>query len=108
MKKYPVLNYAPRHEDVLGSGGISPRIFNLGTRWSASRSGRFTPGKDPSVPIGWVLESMWTLWQREKNPCPCRESKPVVSVITEPTRLYVINYALLKGNIFFSTSHKNG
>jgi hypothetical protein len=23
----PVLNYAPRHEGVLGSGGIAPRIF---------------------------------------------------------------------------------
>jgi hypothetical protein len=23
----------PRYEDVLGSGGIAPRIFNLGTRW---------------------------------------------------------------------------
>jgi hypothetical protein len=26
----PVLN--PRHEDVLGSGGVTPRIFDLGTR----------------------------------------------------------------------------
>jgi hypothetical protein len=38
---------APHHEDVLGSGGIAPRILNLGTNgdvWSASRSDRFTPG----------------------------------------------------------------
>jgi hypothetical protein len=29
----PVCNWAPRHEDVVGSGGIATRIFNLGTRW---------------------------------------------------------------------------
>jgi len=32
-----VFNYAPRLKDVWGSGGIAPRILNLGTRW------RFTP-----------------------------------------------------------------
>jgi hypothetical protein len=26
-------NRAPRHEGVLGSGGIAPRIIDLGTRW---------------------------------------------------------------------------
>jgi hypothetical protein len=31
-KVVPVLNYA-RHEDVLVSGGIAPRILDLGTRW---------------------------------------------------------------------------
>jgi len=33
IKTYPVLNYAPRHEDACGSGGIVLRILNLGTRW---------------------------------------------------------------------------
>jgi hypothetical protein len=36
-----------------GSSGIAPFIRDLGARrvgWSAPRSGRFTPGKDP-VPI---------------------------------------------------------
>jgi hypothetical protein len=27
------LTWAPRHEGVLGSGGIAPRILDLGTRW---------------------------------------------------------------------------
>jgi len=27
----PVLNYAPRHEDVLWDGGIGSRIHDLGT-----------------------------------------------------------------------------
>jgi hypothetical protein len=30
-KVIPMLNQAPHHEYVWGSGGIDPRIFNLGT-----------------------------------------------------------------------------
>jgi hypothetical protein len=30
-KFLPVLDQVPRHEDVLGSGGMSPRIRNFGT-----------------------------------------------------------------------------
>jgi hypothetical protein len=33
MKKHSVLNYESRHEDVWGTGGISPRILSFGTRW---------------------------------------------------------------------------
>jgi hypothetical protein len=39
ISRYLLLNRAPRHEDVLGSGGIAPRILNLqgerapGTHW---------------------------------------------------------------------------
>jgi hypothetical protein len=32
-KVAPVLNKAPRHDDVWDGGGIPPRILNLGTRW---------------------------------------------------------------------------
>jgi hypothetical protein len=32
-KVVPVLNQVPRHEDVMGSGGIAPYILNLGNRW---------------------------------------------------------------------------
>jgi len=45
-----VLNSVPHHEDVLVSGGIAPRIYNLDNRcigggeWSSSRSGHFSPG----------------------------------------------------------------
>jgi hypothetical protein len=28
----PILSYAPRHEDVLGSGGIAPLILDFDTR----------------------------------------------------------------------------
>jgi hypothetical protein len=34
MKKYLALNETLRHEDVWGSGGVAPRILNLGTRGS--------------------------------------------------------------------------
>jgi hypothetical protein len=30
---YPVLNWAPLHADIWGSGGIAPSILNLCTRW---------------------------------------------------------------------------
>jgi hypothetical protein len=32
-KFVPVLKLVPCHEGVLGSGGIAPRILDLGTRW---------------------------------------------------------------------------
>jgi hypothetical protein len=47
-KVVPVLNQALRHEDVWGSGCIHPRILYRST----SRPGRFTPEKEPTVPIG--------------------------------------------------------
>jgi hypothetical protein len=28
-----LLNYASHHEDIEGSGGIAPRIFNVVTNW---------------------------------------------------------------------------
>jgi hypothetical protein len=41
-KVFPMLNYAPRHEDVWRSEGITPRTLNLGTSWRRVVS--FTPG----------------------------------------------------------------
>jgi hypothetical protein len=42
-----------------------------GGEWSASRPDRFTPGKEPSVPIGQetglVPETVWTTWRRENS-----------------------------------------
>jgi hypothetical protein len=43
-----IFNIAPRHEGVVGSGSIAPRILDLvayGGEWSASCPGRFTPRK---------------------------------------------------------------
>jgi hypothetical protein len=53
-----------------------PRVL-VGGEWSASRPGRFTPEKEPSVPIvqevGWTPETLWTTWRR-KNSWPHRDS----------------------------------
>jgi hypothetical protein len=56
-----------------GSRGVALLILDLGVRrggWSASRPGRFTPGKDP-VPIvqeaGWAPGSVWAPLQSGKG-----------------------------------------
>jgi len=63
MKTYPILNQAPPHEDVCGSGGIAPRILNISARWRWVIS--FTPRplyhrKRAPEPIGydagWIRE----------------------------------------------------
>jgi hypothetical protein len=46
----------------MGSGGIAPRILNLGEEWPASRSGRFTSGARAPVAnwVGdWVGPQSW-------------------------------------------------
>jgi hypothetical protein len=83
-KVVPVLNYAPRHEDVLRSGGIDPRILDLGTRWRWVVS--FTPrslylqGKSPLYPLdrrlgGPQMRSGHGV--KEKISQPRRESKDI-------------------------------
>jgi hypothetical protein len=51
------------------NGGIAARILNLRTRvggeWSTLRPGRFIPGEETPVPIGW--KAGWTpqhVWTR--------------------------------------------
>jgi hypothetical protein len=54
-KTNAVLNQAPRHEEIWGSGGIAPRILNLGTiwRWVVSFTPRllYPRGKRPQYPL---------------------------------------------------------
>jgi hypothetical protein len=56
FKVVPVLKLAPRHEDVLGSGGMAPLTFSFCTRWRWLVS--FTPrpfylqGKSSQYPLG--------------------------------------------------------
>jgi hypothetical protein len=33
VELYPLLNKEPRHEDVCGSGGVTPRVLGLSSRW---------------------------------------------------------------------------
>jgi hypothetical protein len=75
-KVVSVLNQAPLHEDVWGSGGVGTRILDLGTRWrwvATYGPGSFTLGKTPRPPLdmktGWAPEPVWTV-----SSSPCRES----------------------------------
>jgi hypothetical protein len=77
-------NQAPHHEDVLGNGCIAPSflISVLRGEWSASRSGRFTPGeRAPVQEAGWAQEPVWTMWSTEKLlPLPGTERRPWISL----------------------------
>jgi hypothetical protein len=62
------------HEHVWGSGNIAPPFLTSaldGGEDSASRLGRFTPGKRTPLPTGyeaeWAPEPVWTLWSTEKS-----------------------------------------
>jgi hypothetical protein len=90
------------HEDIWGSGDIARPFLTLaldGDEWSASRTGRFIPGKDPPAPNG-DPEPVWTLWR--KMPCPCQESKParpvrsLASIATELSRLLLCKIIRMK------------
>jgi hypothetical protein len=52
-----------------------------GGEWSASRLGRFAPGKEPQVSIGleveWAPELVWTTWKREILPLSGLEIRPL-------------------------------
>jgi hypothetical protein len=62
-----LINSAPSHEDVWGSGVIVPPFFNSalnGGKWLNLRQ-----GIEPAEPIGrearWAPEPVWTPWRRE-------------------------------------------
>jgi len=89
MKMYPVLNLAPRHENVWASGGIAPRILRLGTRWKWVVG--FTPrplysGKRaPAIQRirGWVCPrvDLEAMAKKKRIPTPCRELNPSRNLI---------------------------
>jgi hypothetical protein len=69
-----VLNQAPRHEDVLGSGNIVPRILDLGTRWRRVVS--FTPR--PLYPQGRIIIKRRI--RRARNVARVGEMSPVKKI----------------------------
>jgi hypothetical protein len=88
------------HKDIWGNGALlSPFLTSIldGGEWSDSRPGRFTPGKQPPVPIvqeaGWASEPVWTLWRREQSLSPTRIQTPTPrssslgTILTELSRL---------------------
>jgi len=83
MKTYQMLNRAPRHQDVLRSGGIAPRILKLGTR--RRRVVGFTSRllykgegtTDTHWIGGWVgARGGLNAVAQRKNPCPYWKSNP--------------------------------
>jgi len=50
------------NEDALGSGGIAPRIFDLGSRWwwvvSFTPRSFYCQGKSPSWEVEWAPEQV--------------------------------------------------
>jgi len=55
--KYVIIWYDAHHEDICGSGTITPLMFNLATKWRSAVG--FTPlialhpRKEPPVPNVW-------------------------------------------------------
>jgi hypothetical protein len=81
-KVIPVLfiNSASRHEGVLGSECIAPRILDLGTRWKWALS--FNPrGKSPWYPLEWRLGGPQSRSERggeEENSQPLPRLEPPI------------------------------
>jgi hypothetical protein len=93
-----VLNYAPRHEKVWGSGGIDLPFLTLaldGDEWLATRPGHFTPvEKDPGTCwVGGCVGPRASLdaVEKKKSLMPGIEPRPSnphsVAVPTELSRL---------------------
>jgi len=78
----------------MGSGGITTRILDLGTRceWSASRSGRFTPRE--RVPgTHWIggcvgTRAVLDAVVKGKIPSPRRNSKPRTPIVQPIAQRY--------------------
>jgi hypothetical protein len=78
-----LVNYAPRQEDVSGSGGIAPPFLNsalYGGEWPVSRPGRFDSGEranDTHWIGGWVSpRAGLDATEKRKTSCPCLEWNP--------------------------------
>ena len=61
----------PAHNaGILGSGRSAPLMRNFGARCSASRPGRFTPGKSSTIFTGqvglWAPEPVWA-YRKKKH-----------------------------------------
>jgi hypothetical protein len=108
-KVIPVLNWAPRHEGVLGKWRYSSTHSLTsaldGGEWSASRPGRFTPReRAPGTDWigGWVgPRAVLGPMVKWRIPSPRRESNPRTPIITKfMSPLYL--------QLLFETSFEKG
>jgi hypothetical protein len=88
-------NWAPRHEGVLGNGGIAPLTLTSaldGGEWSASRPGRFTPKERASGTHwigGWVgPRAVLDGVVKRKIPSTRRESNPRTPIVQPVAQCY--------------------
>jgi hypothetical protein len=86
----PILCLIKHHtmKTYWGSGGIAPRILNLGTRrrWAISFMPKaLTPRERALVPVvweaEWVPEPVWTWWRRENIPAPAGNWTPLLKSV---------------------------
>jgi hypothetical protein len=83
-----VLNEAPCHEDVGGSGGIAYEVLTLildGGDWPASRCGRFIPMETVLgthwIHAEWAPGPVLTQWRRGNIPVRAGNRTPVVQPV---------------------------
>jgi hypothetical protein len=112
MKTYAVLNKAPHHEDIWWSGGIAPRILNLGTRWrwvgSLTTPPLYPLGNSQQYPLDRSLGGPQSRSgrggeEKESLACLCRESnhgRPDPSLVTVVTELPCLHLIYFKRNYF--------
>jgi hypothetical protein len=75
----PVLNLAPRNENLWRGGGTAPQFLTFalnGCEWSASRLGHFNPRKREHGTYWTVVGCRSGRCGIEKMFCLCRESTP--------------------------------
>jgi hypothetical protein len=91
-----LINYALCHDDVWGSGDISPTILDLGTKWSWVVSFTFyLRGKSPRYPLDRRPDGPQSgsgPCGEEKNFSSIRKSKPGSPAISPPLCRLSTNY----------------
>jgi len=87
-KVVPILNQVPSHEDIR-EWRYSSMHFGTRRRWVVSSSRPFYHWEVLPTLIGeeagWILESFWTRWRREKKSflCPGRAACSLVIILTD-------------------------
>jgi len=97
-------------EHELGTGGLAPRILNIGAtrRWSTSCLGRCTPSEKTRLLLrgedaNWAPEPVCILWQTQKSP-----SQPGFEPwSSSSTDLTILHVRLIRGWQAYSCCREN-